>query len=88
MEATPRNAQLWGVAKVAGNTLGIELESMAAGGASDGNTTSLFTATLDGLGATGDGAHAVHEFVMIDKMLERTALLTLLLTADALDYKQ
>lgn len=88
MEATPRNAQLWEVAKVAGNTLGIALESMAAGGASDGNTTSLFTATLDGLGATGDGAHALHEFVMIDKMLERTALLTLLLTAKALNYKK
>ncbi len=88
MEATPRNTRLWELAKEAGNTLGIALESMAAGGASDGNTTSLYTATLDGLGATGDGAHALHEFVIIDKLLERTALLTLLLKANALNYKK
>jgi len=85
MEATPRNQKLWKVAKKAGKALGVELESMAAGGASDGNTTSIYTATLDGLGATGDGAHALHEFSMIDKMIERTALLVLLLMVDPLN---
>ena len=85
MEATPRNKRLWKVAKNAGRKLGVELESMAAGGASDGNTTSIYTATLDGLGATGDGAHALHEFAMIDKMIERTALLVLLLMVDPLN---
>ena len=33
----------------------------------DGNTTSLFTATLDGLGPVGDGAHATHEFLFLDE---------------------
>ena len=36
-------------------------------------------ATLDGLGAVGDGAHAVHEHVEIDRMPERAALLAGLL---------
>lgn len=52
-----------------------------AGGGSDGNTTSLYTATLDGLGTVGDGAHAKHEFIFKDKLVERTALLTILLLA-------
>jgi acetylornithine deacetylase/succinyl-diaminopimelate desuccinylase-like protein len=59
--------------------LGLTLEEGVAGGASDGNTTSLYTATLDGLGGVGDGAHARHEFVFADRMVERCALLTLLL---------
>ena len=62
-----------------GRELGVTLEQGIAGGGSDGNYTSLHTATLDGLGAVGDGAHAEHEFIFIDKMIERTALLALLL---------
>ena len=87
MEANERNTQLWGLARETGQQLDLELESVAAGGASDGNITSLYTATLDGLGATGDGAHAPHEHALIDKMIERTALLTLLLMADPLKLK-
>lgn len=79
MEATPRNAALWRKAQSLGNQLGLDLCSARAGGGSDGNTTSQYTATLDGLGPVGDGAHAEHEFLFIDKTLERTALLTMLL---------
>ena len=79
MERTPRNRRLWERARELGGTLGLRLEEGVAGGASDGNTTSLFTATLDGLGAVGDGAHARHEFVYADAMVERCALLVLLL---------
>jgi glutamate carboxypeptidase len=82
MEATQLNRKLWTKAKQAGELLGVSLEQSFAGGASDGNTTSQYTATLDGLGATGDGAHAAHEFLFVDKMLERTALLVLLLMMD------
>lgn len=81
MELTPRNQSLWAIAKSLGRELGVELTAGAVGGASDGNTTSLFTATLEGLGAVGDGAHARHEFVYLDKMVERGALLALLLMA-------
>jgi glutamate carboxypeptidase len=79
MEASPRNQQLWKTAQLLGKSIDIDLEEGASGGASDGNTTSLFTATLDGLGSVGDGAHAEHEFIYLDQLVERTALLTLIL---------
>ena len=63
------------------NMLGLEIGRAKVGGGSDGNTTSQYTATLDGLGPVGHGAHAPHEFLYIDKTLERAALLTLLLLA-------
>ena len=85
MEKTPRNKQLWEKAEATGKLIGLNLEQATAGGGSDGNTTSLYTATLDGLGTTGDGAHAKHEFIFIDKLIERTALLTLLLINNTLD---
>ncbi|MEU8329044.1 M20/M25/M40 family metallo-hydrolase [Micromonospora sp. NPDC048839] len=47
-----------------------------AAGASDGNfTAALGVPTLDGLGAVGGGAHAADEYVCLDRMAERTALL-------------
>jgi glutamate carboxypeptidase len=79
LEVTSRNRRLWDRAVQIGSLIGLELEEGIAGGGSDGNTTSQFTATLDGLGAVGDGAHADHEFIYVDKMIERTALLALLL---------
>jgi glutamate carboxypeptidase len=79
MERTPRNQALWRIAKELGREIGLDLEEGTSGGASDGNFTSYYTATLDGLGAVGDGAHAYHEFVDIDKTMPRCALLALLL---------
>jgi glutamate carboxypeptidase len=79
LERTERNVVLWQQAKAVGERLGLELEEYMSGGASDGNTTSLFTATLDGLGAIGDGAHARHEWVSVDGMVERATLLAELL---------
>lgn len=79
MEKTKRNHQLWLTAKKTGKIIGLELQEGTAGGGSDGNTTSLFTATLDGLGTVGDGAHAHHEFIFSEKLIERTVLLTHLL---------
>jgi glutamate carboxypeptidase len=84
MEPTPRNQKLWEQVRTAGVELGIELQHTRAGGGSDGNTTSQFTATVDGLGPVGDGAHAIHEHLLVDKTLERAALLTMLLTAPSI----
>jgi glutamate carboxypeptidase len=85
MERTPRNQRLWQLAQRGAQELGIEIEQAAAGGGSDGNTTSLFTPTLDGLGAVGAGAHAVNEHLILDKMVERSALLARLLAYPPLD---
>ena len=79
LEGTPRNRALWEAARRAGSELGLTLQEETAGGGSDGNTTSQYTATLDGLGAVGDGAHAPHEFIFVDRQVERCALLARLL---------
>jgi glutamate carboxypeptidase len=84
MERTPGNARLWEAARAAGAQLGLRLEQATAGGGSDGNTTSLYAPTLDGLGAVGEGAHARNEKVRLDAMADRAALLAILLARPAL----
>ncbi|MFK8110832.1 MAG: M20 family metallopeptidase [Rubripirellula sp.] len=79
MESTDRNQKLWKTAASVAELLGLPIEAGAAGGGSDGNYTSLHTATLDGLGAVGDGAHANNEHLIIEKMPERAALLACML---------
>ncbi len=80
MEATPANRALAAHAKGLADALGLPWRETSVGGASDGNFTSAAgIATLDGLGAVGDGAHAHHEHVRIDATLERVALLAGLL---------
>lgn len=79
LEPTPANRQLWRMASSVARDLHISLEEAMAGGGSDGNTTSLYTATLDGLGPVGDGAHADHEHIRVSQLPERCALLTMLL---------
>jgi glutamate carboxypeptidase len=85
MERTEGNQRLWRVAQELAANIDLELEQATAGGGSDGNTTSLYTATLDGLGAVGDGAHASHEYIYVDQLPLRCALLTLLLLAPPLN---
>jgi glutamate carboxypeptidase len=85
MERTEAGTALWEVAHAIGLELGMDLQQAAAGGSSDGNTTSQYTATLDGLGAVGDGAHAHHEFLFVDRLVERAALLALLILAPPIE---
>ncbi|AEB45998.1 M20 family metallopeptidase [Micromonospora maris] len=65
------------MARSAALALGMpELVGAYAAGASDGNfTAALGVPTLDGLGAVGGGAHSADEYVCLDRMPERTALL-------------
>jgi glutamate carboxypeptidase len=52
-----------------------ELAEGGTGGGSDGNfTAALGVPTLDGLGAIGEGAHALHEHVDIESLPDRAAL--------------
>jgi glutamate carboxypeptidase len=58
-----------------------EVRGVAVGGGSDGNfTAAVGVATLDGLGGVGGGAHADHEFVLVDTMVERARLMAALLS--------
>ena len=66
MERTPGVVRLLAVAQAVGVELGTPVGEGATGGGSDGNfCAALGVPTLDGLGAIGDGAHALHEHVSI-----------------------
>ncbi len=56
------------------------VEESETGGGSDGNfTAALGIPTLDGLGAVGEGAHAVNESILLDRVADRITLLAGLL---------
>ena len=61
--------------KIAGQ-LNWKLDEAAVGGGSDGNfTAGMGVPTLDGMGGVGEGAHAVHEFVVVSELPRRALLL-------------
>jgi glutamate carboxypeptidase len=81
MERTPTMIETFEQAKRLGASIGLNLEEGSTGGGSDGNFTSaLGIPTLDGIGAIGDGAHASHEHVIIESLIDRMALLTTIWT--------
>ncbi|WP_199185260.1 M20 family metallopeptidase [Cryobacterium sp. Y50] len=82
MERSAATGELFKVAYSTAAVLGFELREVSVGGASDGNfAAALGLPVLDGLGPVGSGAHARHEWISIDGMVERTALAAGLLVA-------
>ncbi|MBZ5512864.1 MAG: M20 family metallopeptidase [Acidobacteriia bacterium] len=80
LERTPAVVGLFRKAQAAARELGFEVDEAAVGGGSDGNfTAALGIPTLDGLGAVGEGAHALNESVVISEIPRRTALLARLI---------
>lgn len=76
MERTAGTVRLLEMAQGLARDLGMDLGESSTGGGSDGNFTSaLGIPTLDGLGAVGEGAHAVNESVQLDETPRRTAVL-------------
>jgi glutamate carboxypeptidase len=76
MERTPGVAELYSLAQEVGRELRQAIDEGGTGGGSDGNfCAALGVPTLDGLGATGDGAHALHEHVRVSTLAARAALL-------------
>ena len=81
LERTAAVARLYERARSVARELGEDLAEGSTGGGSDGNfTAALGVPTLDGLGAVGDGAHALHEYVEVDKLANRAALVAGLIT--------
>ena len=81
MERTPAIRKLFQTARGFAQELGVKLEESLSGGGSDGNfTAALGVPTLDGLGGVGEGAHAVNESILVDRIADRTALLAMLLS--------
>ena len=80
MERSAGGTALYKKAVAAGKEFGLAVEESATGGGSDGNfTAALGVPTLDGLGCVGEGAHALHESILVDKVPGRVALLAGLL---------
>lgn len=76
LERSAGVAWLFEMARDVAAGLGVHLTEGSTGGASDGNfTAALGVPTLDGLGAVGDGAHALHEHVEIESLPIRAAIL-------------
>lgn len=79
LEDNPGTLELFGRAVAIAASMGFELKSARVGGASDGNLISAAgVPTLDGLGPQGDGAHARDEFVEVDDLPRRAALVAAL----------
>lgn len=75
LERTAAVVRLYEMARDVSRDLGRELREGGTGGGSDGSfTAALGVPTLDGLGPDGDGAHAVHEHVLISSLAWRAAL--------------
>ena len=82
MERSAGVRKLYRTAEKLAADLGITLEESSTGGGSDGNfTAALGVPTLDGLGAVGEGAHALNESILINRIADRTALLAKLVAA-------
>jgi len=76
MERTPAVVELFEKARAIASDLDFELGEAQVGGASDGNfLAAMGIPVLDGLGISGDGAHAVHEHIEADDIARRGALI-------------
>ena len=74
------SAALFARAKTLAAEAGVKLGECCAGGGSDGNlTAALRVPTLDGMGAVCAGAHSSDEYVLVDALAERAALLAAML---------
>ena len=81
MERNEGIAKLFALAREISAEMGVELGEASVGGGSDGNfTAALGIPTLDGLGAVGEGAHSTHESIWLDRVADRAALITELIT--------
>jgi glutamate carboxypeptidase len=80
MEKLERSGRLADHAISLARRLEFETEDVATGGASDANTTSgLGVPTIDGLGPIGGMDHSPEEYLEVDSIVPRTALLAALL---------
>ena len=76
LERTPAVIELFEKARAIAAQVDFDLGEAQVGGASDGNfIAALGIPVLDGLGISGDGAHAVHEHIEADDLARRGALI-------------
>ncbi|MGH9958658.1 MAG: M20 family metallopeptidase, partial [Pyrinomonadaceae bacterium] len=74
LERTPEVIHLYHQARSIAALIGFQLGEAQVGGASDGNfLAAMGIPVLDGLGIDGDGAHAVHEHIIVSDIPRRGA---------------
>jgi glutamate carboxypeptidase len=82
LERTEAVVALYEKAREAAASIDYDLGETQVGGGSDGNfVAALGVPVLDGLGVTGDGAHTLHEHILVSDIAKRATLLTLLLSS-------
>jgi glutamate carboxypeptidase len=74
-EKSNAGAALFEHARTLAAELGFDLADVSTGGGSDGNFAAPLTATLDGLGVDGEGAHTHYEQLYISSIEPRARLL-------------
>lgn len=80
MEKSPESGELYQMARdLMFKNCHLPLPEAHVGGASDGNNIAAYVPTLDGLGAVGSGAHSLDEYIFIEHLVPRTALLAALI---------
>ena len=86
MEKLERSGRLADHVIALASRLGFETKDTATGGASDANTTSgMGVPSIDGLGPIGGMDHSPEEYLEVDSIVPRTALLAALLLEVARD---
>ncbi len=76
MERTTGVAALYKKAQHIASQIKWKIDEAAVGGGSDGNfTAGMGIPTLDGMGGVGEGAHAVHEYIVISELPRKALLL-------------
>jgi glutamate carboxypeptidase len=88
-EPNEQHTRLLNLTKLAGQELGIQIEGVPSGGGSDANTTAAMgVATIDGMGAGGDHAHNPEEYIELDYLPDRIALVSGLIQQIGKYYQQ
>ena len=83
LERTVKVVELYEKARKVAAGFDYELGETQVGGASDGNfVAALGVPVLDGLGISGGAAHTLEEYIFVDDIPPRAALLAALLLAD------
>ncbi len=72
MLKTERSLELLRLLQEAGREVGADIDEIFTGGGSDGNQTSHYAPTIDGLGPQGTGAHSPDESLIVPTLLERS----------------
>jgi glutamate carboxypeptidase len=74
MECNDERLRIFERIRQIGAGIGLDVQHGPSGAGSDAAFTAPIAPTMDGLGAVGDGLHAVHEHVILNSLPERAAM--------------